>query len=1134
MKIVAIIKGIITYVFALVFAVIFALFLNANVGWFILLTLLSAPAVSVILSWICSRFVDFECVPERVTLAKGDRYDIVVRVKNRFLFPTPPIAVSMVDSLRLPCENKEILVSVLPFAHKEFRVGYDAHICGCAMAGITEMKVTDYLGLFSFQIKKNCRESVFILPDIAELSARDDKLIKAMQTSMHMDDSDDTIEHSSYTFGGFPGYENREYVPGDPVKRINWKQSIKRDTLLVRLDDEMTSKTIDVVLDSVYADVTNPVAEQSAVENALGIMRVLLMQNYKVEFHYYDKTGFCHNKVADEADLEQIRHTMAKYSFVNADVPRYPVDLSYGEHIIVYTTPNPYDIVYTMLEHTTNFAYTTIYASKETPKKEKVVTKAKKRRKEKEKEKFSLKALVIPYTLSLLLSMVVFAVFEIPTLSYWTLAQMFVCAVMMLFSEYVKRHKVIGPLLSLILIMGLLYLAIQIIFFNNDGLNYMHWFMSGGESVESTVGFLMSLLIIFTVFFSLVVFYFTRSLYRTSFLLLTSLVPFIIHVKVMQEISMIHVVLVTMLNLAAFLFHIRQSKDKGKKIIGYRTGLCSVLLFLLIPVLSGLTLPDAKTKYYYIFENLFLGGNVSETVPDEYSSLSEYSGNADGFNTLNDRKLYEIVTKDIKAPLYMKRQTFDLYDYENNRWYPMEAAMEDRISYDEWTKHTEIKSLYNFIVGVRQASDYNPGIFVGYENLDELLSMKPAIMSMQVVAQNYANEVYLMPHHAMKLYDGDKAAASINDLQVSRNETFVNPAGYIDRYKAYYVYYYEEAPLLNQWIVLKGTDYSVEDAYAFQKKVFNELDAHNHDLAERAVKSYLDETKEALDYKAAYEENIKGLSPKVKQLAQEITKGCKNDYEKARALEDYFENNDFIYDLSYDAEDDSVEYFLFESKRGTCSDFASAYVLMARSVGMVARYTEGFATYRDYSGRYVVRTSNGHAYPEVFIPNVGYVPFEATRASQVNTEISFEAELTSYFFMALIRIIMVLAVFALLIVCILLMHRVIAPFVAETWFQIRIQNKNAKEAIPLLYYRLLRLHGKKYGCDSYEKTPYEFALLIEGQTGYDISTFVYRVEKASYSTMEMAETDKKIAIMQYKEIKKIIRAKVPKKTKDMP
>ena len=43
-------KGIVNYIFAMIFAIIFALFLDANVGWFLLLSLILAPLLSVFLS----------------------------------------------------------------------------------------------------------------------------------------------------------------------------------------------------------------------------------------------------------------------------------------------------------------------------------------------------------------------------------------------------------------------------------------------------------------------------------------------------------------------------------------------------------------------------------------------------------------------------------------------------------------------------------------------------------------------------------------------------------------------------------------------------------------------------------------------------------------------------------------------------------------------------------------------------------------------------------------------------------------------------------------------------------------------------------------------------------------------------
>ena len=136
------------------------------------------------------------------------------------------------------------------------KITYEARISGPSVVGVEQIRVTDYLGLMSFKIKKSDdttnRKMVKVIPDIAEISVKDDRILKIMQLSMNADDSDDTVESSMHMLGGFPGYENREYVPGDPLKRINWKQSAKRDKLLVRLDDEMASRSATVLLDSVF------------------------------------------------------------------------------------------------------------------------------------------------------------------------------------------------------------------------------------------------------------------------------------------------------------------------------------------------------------------------------------------------------------------------------------------------------------------------------------------------------------------------------------------------------------------------------------------------------------------------------------------------------------------------------------------------------------------------------------------------------------------------------------------------------------------------------------------------------------------------------------------------------------------
>jgi hypothetical protein len=105
----------------------------------------------------------------------------------------------------------------------------------------------------------------------------------------------------------------------------------------------------------------------------------------------------------------------------------------------------------------------------------------------------------------------------------------------------------------------------------------------------------------------------------------------------------------------------------------------------------------------------------------------------------------------------------------------------------------------------------------------------------------------------------------------------------------------------------------------------------------------------------------------------------KSDFEKALVLESYFEDNDFEYSLDYVPPDDSIEYFVFESKKGYCASYATAMTLMARAVDLPARYVEGFSAYEmTDTGAFLVRDGHAHAFVEVYIPGAGWLTFDPT------------------------------------------------------------------------------------------------------------------------------------------------------------
>jgi hypothetical protein len=117
----------------------------------------------------------------------------------------------------------------------------------------------------------------------------------------------------------------------------------------------------------------------------------------------------------------------------------------------------------------------------------------------------------------------------------------------------------------------------------------------------------------------------------------------------------------------------------------------------------------------------------------------------------------------------------------------------------------------------------------------------------------------------------------------------------------------------------------------------------------------------------------------VRLLAEQITAGLETPYDKAKAIETYLRQIPYNDQISGPREgQDGVDYFLFDAKTGYCDYYASAMVVMLRSVGVPARYVRGYSQGSKVDGVYQLLESDGHAWPEVFFPGFGWVEFEPT------------------------------------------------------------------------------------------------------------------------------------------------------------
>jgi transglutaminase-like putative cysteine protease len=123
------------------------------------------------------------------------------------------------------------------------------------------------------------------------------------------------------------------------------------------------------------------------------------------------------------------------------------------------------------------------------------------------------------------------------------------------------------------------------------------------------------------------------------------------------------------------------------------------------------------------------------------------------------------------------------------------------------------------------------------------------------------------------------------------------------------------------------------------------------------------------------------LPERVTELAAQLTAEAETPYERAQALESYLRTIPYTLDVEPPPEGrDVVDYFLFDLRKGYCDYYATAMVVLARSVGLPARLAVGYASGSYDEGFYVVTEKQAHSWVEVYFPRYGWIPFEPTAA----------------------------------------------------------------------------------------------------------------------------------------------------------
>ncbi|MDR0222319.1 MAG: DUF3488 and transglutaminase-like domain-containing protein [Oscillospiraceae bacterium] len=560
-----------------------------------------------------------------------------------------------------------------------------------------------------------------------------------------------------------------------------------------------------------------------------------------------------------------------------------------------------------------------------------------------------LKSILFPCLLSFTVLASILYIYESPDALPLTLAAIFLFN-LSLFALYEKLRLANRKLITVpvILLVGIISVFSARELINSQSFGALRvfnsWFFRMGDEIEYIPAFTAALAVLFTPFISSAVFYFTVIRYNAFFLMLTCMITFSLYAKTFTEIPFIFPALI----IALFLFisiEERWYRRRGFKAVNYGKFLAAGGCFVAASAyIAGLFPPVEATPYREVFDEFITGRSIRLIDAFDFSIDGDVSSSAPDGGTDTERLLFRVRADE---PGYLRRQVFDYWNGEV--WTRKQPEQGEFVAFGDSPRESS------------PAAEWQ-AFFSGNRDIPDELSFweeapKPVRKTARIMIMTNIEFFYLpLPQYPVDIRCGDSSV-----IGRGIKDEFFSSGG--DKRSVYYdaVYYdnYADGDFLSK--LTPEAVAALSDAG---------MTFYMNDIFPRGYADYMAECSQPGDYPE---------KEKVRELALSLTDGFKSDYEKAKAIENHFYNGEFVYDLEFAPPNKEVGYFLFESKRGTCSDFASAMTVLAREAGLTARYTEGYVLRElDDDGYYLVKVKHSHAFPEIFIGGWGWVIFEPT------------------------------------------------------------------------------------------------------------------------------------------------------------
>lgn len=665
--------------------------------------------------------------------------------------------------------------------------------------------------------------------------------------------------------------------------------------------------------------------------------------------------------------------------------------------------------------------------------------------------------------------------------------------------DYMMSHKIIGTLYYLMVTSLFILFARGCMELGKSGyqLSFAVWFITPQAAVDYNGMYTLAIFLMFMIFMSSVIYYFTRVRYRIFMGFLIFMIPFAIYGKEAETMPILFIIMMTV-GYIALMVYFRQLKDSDSIVVAEKKETWkSVGIYAVIfaSVAAFVPKPEADTDRS-VLESLISAERFTDRLVSMLSAFRDTSSGGQYRDVDNNTPLYYALANE---ELHLKTSTFSTYDYSSDSWHTEEYDTASAAVYDNTP--ADIGQTGKLTEAIMLAASLDRDFSEKY-GLDEYEDEKITLPDEREVTlySVYGSTQYApVPQLAESLIDTN-SGKELNLIETG----LIRTDGRFDRFATFTFRYSADtffADEINKKItdIISASDY--EELLSDAEAVFDANGEY----------SVFDEYSQLIDDEywryRSYDLLLEyGDNERIHDLAMEITDGLESDYDKAKAIEIYFLQNGFVYDLDYvKSRGENAESFLFNTKRGVCFEYATAMVLLARAAGIPARYCEGYLmseTYESdsFDANFVITPKTAHGFPELYIKGFGWIYFEPTIAPSDDSGKK----------MTLAQTLMISGVIIISVLLAIFIFIKLYPLISHKLFIIKYRKKDPNNSVFAAMRRVFRIYGI-----SAVNTSHEAAMKVKEISGADIFALANLFDEAVYGESILNKEDREKALNVY-------------------